>query len=217
MRGLLYRDGVLGGDRLAAVEPGPDVALPHLSPGDLLQFPREIGLPVQDSDGAFEGFDAHGRESYYFGGFSSTTNVVGGATTALVVSPAMVDLAENIRKMRLAAGLSQVALAERAGVSQQLINKLETGKALESRKLTKIAAALGVTAEQLAADQYLGRQVREAAATYWPFELEYQRFARLPERERIKIEGVVENMVREAERSLAGAQVKSESKKRRRA
>jgi transcriptional regulator with XRE-family HTH domain len=58
-------------------------------------------------------------------------------------------LKERVKSLRKAKGWSQIRLAKEAKVSQQAIGKIETGKALESRKLPQIAAALGVTAEEL--------------------------------------------------------------------
>ena len=54
-------------------------------------------------------------------------------------------LAKNVRRLRLAKGLSQDALAADAGLFQKLISGIENGRAnLELDTLGKIADALGV-------------------------------------------------------------------------
>lgn len=62
------------------------------------------------------------------------------------------DTAYKVKQLREAAGLSQTALAQKAGVSQGLIWKIESGETKDSSKLSKIAAALGVTTDSLAGD-----------------------------------------------------------------
>lgn len=56
-----------------------------------------------------------------------------------------------MRDLRLALGLSQIELAERAGVHQSSVSDLERGKALNPRfeTVSAIAKALGVPAEEL--------------------------------------------------------------------
>jgi transcriptional regulator with XRE-family HTH domain len=55
-------------------------------------------------------------------------------------------LGENVRTLRLAAGLSQVELAVKAGIPQEFISRLERGAALPSLgKLAMIADGLGVS------------------------------------------------------------------------
>ena len=59
-------------------------------------------------------------------------------------------LAKNVRRLRLAKGLSQDALASDAGVFQKLISGIENGRANpELDTLGKIAAALGVHPHEL--------------------------------------------------------------------
>jgi transcriptional regulator with XRE-family HTH domain len=58
-------------------------------------------------------------------------------------------LAENIRTRRAALKLSQVELAKKSGVSQQLINALEHGKISSTRFMPEIAAALGCSVAEL--------------------------------------------------------------------
>ena len=59
---------------------------------------------------------------------------------------------ENIRRARLAAGMTQEELAERSGFSQQYISGLERGKRNPTIvSLYELAQALGVTHEVLVA------------------------------------------------------------------
>jgi HTH-type transcriptional regulator/antitoxin HipB len=55
------------------------------------------------------------------------------------------NLAQDLAVRRDQRGLTQVELAQRAGVTQAMLSKLEAGKArnLELRTIVKIAAALG--------------------------------------------------------------------------
>ena len=66
----------------------------------------------------------------------------------------------RISKLRVAAGLSQILLAEKAGISRSQLSEIETeAKPANTRRLAAIAKALGVTVDQLfepnAADDYL--------------------------------------------------------------
>jgi transcriptional regulator with XRE-family HTH domain len=58
-------------------------------------------------------------------------------------------LADNLKKIRAEKGMSQQRLAKVAGVSQQLISRLEGGKDETSKHLPKLAAALGVSVGKL--------------------------------------------------------------------
>lgn len=56
-----------------------------------------------------------------------------------------------LRPLRVAAGLTQQALADRAGVSQAHISELETGRHLPGAGvLLRLASTLGMRAEDLA-------------------------------------------------------------------
>lgn len=61
----------------------------------------------------------------------------------------MNTFAERLRGARLEAGLSQAALATKAGVSQGTIGNIESGARQRPRELLAIAAACGVRAEWL--------------------------------------------------------------------
>ncbi len=63
---------------------------------------------------------------------------------------AMMSLAANVRYHRTQQGLSQVALAEIAGMSHPRISEIESGKGNPTIKtVDAIAAALGVEAQDL--------------------------------------------------------------------
>lgn len=63
------------------------------------------------------------------------------------------QLNERVSLARLHAQLTQDQLARAAGVSQQAIQKLESGKSKDSKKITQIAVACGVRPEWLANGQ----------------------------------------------------------------
>ncbi|MGE0584147.1 MAG: XRE family transcriptional regulator [Flavobacteriaceae bacterium] len=58
-------------------------------------------------------------------------------------------MGENLRRLRVAAKLSQAALAERAGVSQQLISQIEANTNKSTKELPAIAFALGVAVHRI--------------------------------------------------------------------
>jgi transcriptional regulator with XRE-family HTH domain len=70
---------------------------------------------------------------------------------------ARMGFAENIKRLREREGLSQLELAKKAGVSQQLISQLESGKNLTTKKLPQIVKALNATLDQL--DETLARDL----------------------------------------------------------
>lgn len=59
------------------------------------------------------------------------------------------ELKGNLRRIRTEKGFSQSALAERSGVSQQLISRLEAGLDATTKKLPEIARALDVSVYEL--------------------------------------------------------------------
>jgi SOS-response transcriptional repressor LexA len=59
------------------------------------------------------------------------------------------SLQKNLARIRKERGLSQVKLSQIAGVSQQLLSRLESGTDLTTKKLPEIARALGVTVFEL--------------------------------------------------------------------
>ena len=64
----------------------------------------------------------------------------------------MKHLGSNLRALRNAAGLTQPQLAERAGIEQGYLSKLENGRAAPSQEvIERLATALAVTPAQLTA------------------------------------------------------------------
>jgi transcriptional regulator with XRE-family HTH domain len=60
----------------------------------------------------------------------------------------MSEMADRLRAMRAAAGLSQPQLARKLGVSQAWVSNRETGRAqVKTADLDRVAAALGLQAE----------------------------------------------------------------------
>lgn len=69
--------------------------------------------------------------------------------------PAVVGVDKNkLRRLRLGAGLTQIQLAERAGVSPDTVVRWEGGKGERPHPgaLSKLAQALGVTPAELLED-----------------------------------------------------------------
>lgn len=69
-------------------------------------------------------------------------------TTAVVTFLPM-ELNERVAVARVHAQMTQAQLAKAAGVSQQAIQKLETGKSKDSKRIAQIAIACGVRVEWL--------------------------------------------------------------------
>lgn len=88
-------------------------------------------------------------------------------TSGLIADPCQSNLfamlGSQIRHLRKKLNLTQQDLAKRAGVSQQLVTKLETGQSEETRKLPQIASALGVSVEELIAGR---NSIAEPRASY---------------------------------------------------
>jgi transcriptional regulator with XRE-family HTH domain len=84
----------------------------------------------------------------------------------------VMNVAANLRRYREEAGLSQVELADLAGVSQQLVSQIERGKNVSTKYLPQIAGALRKTVGELdpsyrtgdVLDNHLVREIAELAA-----------------------------------------------------
>jgi transcriptional regulator with XRE-family HTH domain len=71
----------------------------------------------------------------------------------------------RLRRKRIEAGMNQTQLAERAGVSKQLVSMVEKGKAnFSPANLGKIATALGCTIADLLPDEGPSTPGTESAA-----------------------------------------------------
>lgn len=74
---------------------------------------------------------------------------------------------DRIKEKRKAFGWSQLEFAKRAGISQQLVTRLETGKVYETKKAGPIAKALGMSVDALleeenpSASKVFGKLIRE--------------------------------------------------------
>ncbi|OJF97601.1 XRE family transcriptional regulator [Pararhizobium antarcticum] len=64
----------------------------------------------------------------------------------------MSSIAENLKRLRKLRGFSQATLAEKSGVSQQLISQLENGKNQKTTELPALASALGASAHEIDED-----------------------------------------------------------------
>lgn len=117
---------------------------------------------------------------------------------------ALETLAERVADARASAGLSQAALAQKAGVTQSTIGNIESGGRKNPRELLAIAAALGVSAEWLKT----GKPPRHAAPpSYWPFSispaeiqaLDKKQLARLEKSMRARLDELAEDAGEAAE------------------
>ena len=88
-------------------------------------------------------------------------------------------LAERLTELREAAGLTQVELARRAGVSKSLISRLERGDrtGMHHDTALKIARALGVDVSAFDVDGPAAGRLRAANAVEEPFPEEPWRMA----------------------------------------
>lgn len=116
----------------------------------------------------------------------------------------MPNVGATIRRLREERGLDQAGLADRAGVSQQAISKIERGASAEPKSLPRLCKVLGVTVEQVLTEagddgsqrarQKPGRSgplERRAPRSRWPFMLPYTRFERLTHAQKLHIESVL--------------------------
>ncbi|WP_137392263.1 helix-turn-helix domain-containing protein [Rhodoligotrophos defluvii] len=56
---------------------------------------------------------------------------------------------ENIKRLRRAANMSQMELAQKSGLTQQMISHLETGRNETTKELPALASALGVRVHEI--------------------------------------------------------------------
>lgn len=62
-----------------------------------------------------------------------------------------VHLGRNVARIRELKGMKQGTLAEKLGVNQQAVSRLEQKETMDTKKLEKVAEALGVTPEAIKA------------------------------------------------------------------
>lgn len=102
-----------------------------------------------------------------------------------IVARAM-TIAENVKRLRKEAGLSQGQLAEVSGVSQQLISQIEGGKNNTTKHLSALAKALGCKLADI--DPQLTDVISDD-----PFP---DRYLRLPEQDRLVVQSLIERLER---------------------
>ena len=74
-------------------------------------------------------------------------------------SDVLAHVSDNLRRLRLASGLSQAALAKASGISRRMIVSVEAGEAnISLSSLDKLAAAMGVGFVDLVRDPARGSQ-----------------------------------------------------------
>ncbi|MBF0588559.1 MAG: helix-turn-helix transcriptional regulator [Magnetococcales bacterium] len=106
----------------------------------------------------------------------------------------------RIRRLRLEQGLTQKGLALQAGVSQQLINKLESGKGESTKHIIKIAAALQVSSEWLAVGEAsLSVFALEAASVEDRLDALWERVQRLEAAQKERLVLVLERLLDDQE------------------
>lgn len=89
-------------------------------------------------------------------------------------------------------------------MSQQLIAKIEVGQVTETRKITRIARAFGMTVEQFYSRAGLKQEGGKPSPPdpAWPFgTFSRERFERLPPEAKLRVEGAVLMLILEAESS----------------
>lgn len=72
--------------------------------------------------------------------------------TSILVNYGLMSLSDNVKRIRRDRGMSQGALAAKAGLSQQLISQIERGvnRSMTADNLASLARALGVQVTELA-------------------------------------------------------------------
>lgn len=115
-------------------------------------------------------------------------------------------LGDKIKALREAKGWTQVELAQRSGVSQQTIGKIEVNGSREPKTLPRIAAALGESVESILGSisgpagqprkvVTLKREKPSANRQRWPFQFPFDRYDRLDAEDKAEIESRVWGMI----------------------
>lgn len=107
----------------------------------------------------------------------------------------MASIGENLRRLRKALGLTQGALAEKAGVSQQLVSQLERGENEKTLELPALAKALGVSVHQIDEDYSPDAFAGKVSGEKQIMDL-LRRIDRLPPDAIVPIYGVIAGFIR---------------------
>lgn len=119
------------------------------------------------------------------------------------------DLGQKIARLREIRGMKQTDLAQRLGISQQALSKLENNDYIDDRKLRRIAEALGVSThtilqfqEELVLEEIEGkRNTLSNNLPFDPMEKIMDLYEQLLETERKRI-ALLEELLREKEHHL---------------
>lgn len=112
------------------------------------------------------------------------------------------ELAILIKTLREERGWSQAQLAARAGVSQQLVNKLESGKARETRKIVAIAKAFDLSVEDFVGARKVEPRERTGTASVGQRLRDRRRELKMTTAEVAKAAGVTQGAVSHWENGL---------------
>lgn len=112
------------------------------------------------------------------------------------------DLGQRISQARIQAGLSQAALAEKLGITQQAVAALERRtNGIRSDTLTKLASAIGVSAEELLGSSTPHPKSRPVKGKLLQV---FEAVAKLPRRQQEKVAEFVEAYVERQTRTANG-------------
>ena len=78
-----------------------------------------------------------------------------------------VELGKTIKYHRIKKGITQQQLADKLGVSWEMISRYETGKSSPIHRLFDIANALNITPSQLLQDSYISSQAIKISIPYF--------------------------------------------------
>ena len=113
------------------------------------------------------------------------------------------DLGNRISQTRIQAGLSQAALAEKLGITQQAVAALERRtNGVRSDTLTKLASAIGVSTEELLGNNTPRSKTRPVKGKLLQV---FEAVAKLPRRQQEKVAEFVEAYVERQIRTANGS------------
>ena len=144
---FLDRRTVLGRRMAVAVQPGPDVALFDL-PRHRRNGPRQGALPARDRDCSADGVVHKATDNTTLAVSVNNHRCLTKTTHAVTVRAML--LGQRVAAARDHAKLTQAQLAKRVHVTQQTIQKLESGAAKRSSALADICLETGVSLRWLA-------------------------------------------------------------------